>query len=67
MITNRTTESQADLSRKLGISRARVCQILRLLNLSPTMLNKLEELGNPLSSNFITERKLRKLVNTPAT
>ena len=48
------------MARQLGVSRARVCQILRLLTLSAKVLNKFIELGDPLSSNFITERKWNK-------
>ena len=55
--------SQAALARELGVSRVRVTQILRLLKLSPEVLEKIAELGDPLISLIMTERKLRLLVN----
>lgn len=64
MIDNGECESRADLSRKLGISRARVTQMLQLLELDKTTLKELSNLGDPLPSAIrITERKLRKIKN----
>ena len=57
--------SSADLARHLGISRARVTQILRLLKLCPEVLNVITSLGDPLPSPIITERSLRPLVDAP--
>lgn len=39
--------SRADLARKLGVSRARVTQVLGLLELKPEVV---EALGDPLST-----------------
>ena len=61
MIVNGEAKSQADLAQKLGISRARVNQILRLLKLDDNKIEYLRSLGDPLSSRIITERKLRLL------
>lgn len=55
--------SPAALARHLGVSRARVTQVLRLLSLSPEVQQELMALGDPLSSPYITERKLRPAVN----
>ena len=41
--------SSADLSRCIGVSRARVTQILRLLRLCPGVLNTVIACGDPLS------------------
>ena len=54
--------SAADLSRYLQISRARVTQVLNLLQLSPKVLQSILELGDPLESPIISERKLRSLL-----
>jgi biotin operon repressor len=64
MLDNGECESRADLARKLGISRARVTQMLQLLELDKTTLEELANLGDPLSSAIrITERKLRRIKN----
>ncbi|MCG6534892.1 MAG: hypothetical protein L7F78_09415 [Syntrophales bacterium LBB04] len=57
--------SPADLARKLGVSRARVTQVLWLLNLTPEVLKTIAALGDPLSSPIVTERRLRPIVNLP--
>jgi biotin operon repressor len=57
--------SRTDLARALGVSRARVAQLLRLLRLDPTVIEKITALGDPLSSQTVTERKLRPIVNLP--
>jgi len=54
--------SQTDLARKVGVSRARVNQYLRLLNLPPEIQAEVIKMGDPLSSRKITERKLRSLI-----
>jgi ParB-like chromosome segregation protein Spo0J len=58
--------SRADLARQQGISRARVTQVLQLLNLVPDVLNAIAALGDPLCARSITERTLRCLVHHPA-
>ena len=63
MIDNGQVKNQAELARKLGISRARVTQILRLLKLDSFVIQELEKLGDPLKSKIITERMLRPYVN----
>jgi len=54
--------SQAELAREMGISRARVTQIMNLLKLDKGMIKKLVDLGGTLSSPIVTERGLRKIV-----
>ncbi len=51
--------SQADLSRKLGVSRARVTQILNLLKLPGDVIEKVTAMGDPLPKPIITEHGLR--------
>ena len=57
--------SRAELARHLGISRARVTQVLRLLQLHPGVLESFVALGDPLPNRTICERILRPLVNLP--
>lgn len=58
--------SRADLARKLGRSRARVTQVLGLLELTPEVVEALAALGDPLSRPIVTERGLRSFLNLPA-
>jgi hypothetical protein len=53
--------SQAELARRLGVSRARVCQWLRLLELPEEALREVEDLGDYWNRRMITERELRVL------
>ena len=57
--------SQTALARKLGVSRARVNQMLRLLKLPPKVQEAVARMGDPLPSRKITERKLRALLVRP--
>ena len=54
--------SKADLARKLGISRARVTQILNLLKLPEELLREVEEMGDNWNRKLVTERMLRAKV-----
>jgi hypothetical protein len=58
--------SRADLARKLGVTRARVTQVLDLLGLAPDVVNFLLALGDPLRQPIVTERMLRPLLKLPA-
>ena len=66
MLENGLFLSPADLARKLGISRSRVTQVLRLLDLTPEVLEAILDLGDPLSSPIITERRLRPIIHLSA-
>jgi hypothetical protein len=55
--------ARARLARKLGVSRARVTQVLSLLNLEPSVLELIIKLGNPLQSKTVSERKLRSIIH----
>ena len=58
--------TQAEFARRQGISRARITQVLQLLNLAPDVLHTIIALGGPLRSQVITERKLRFIVDRSA-
>jgi len=63
MIDNGHVKNQSGFARKLGISRARVTQILSLLKLDSLIIQELEKFGDPLKAKIITERMLRPYVN----
>jgi hypothetical protein len=54
--------SQADLSRKVGVSRARVTQVLNLLKLPEDIIGKLSAMGDPLPKPLVTEHSIRRLL-----
>jgi len=56
-------KNQADLARNLGISRARVTQILNLLKLDKNITDNLERIGDPMERKVISERELRKIIH----
>lgn len=58
--------SRSALARKLGATRARVTQVLGLLELAPQVIGVLAALGDPLPRPIVTERSLRSLVRLPA-
>ena len=66
MINSGEVKSEADLARKLGISRVRVNQIVRLLKLDSLIIKHIEKLGDPLPSQIITERMLRPYIGLPS-
>ena len=51
-------ESRAELARRLGVSRARVSQVLGVLDLAPDVLELLEQQAGP---GMVSERALRGL------
>lgn len=57
--------NQADLARKMYMSRARVTQVLRLLDLDPKSAATVVALGDPLPRQVITERAFRPLIDLP--
>jgi hypothetical protein len=59
MIESGQAKNETDLARKIGISRVRVCQYVRLLSLDASVVKALEQLGDPLTERVITERWLR--------
>jgi hypothetical protein len=63
MIYSGKVKNQADLARLKGISRARVTQILNLLKLDKSIIDNLEQIGDPIDKKVISERKLRKIIH----
>lgn len=59
MIESGEAKNETDLARKIGVSRVRVCQYVRLLSLDASLIRALEQLGDPLTERVITERHLR--------
>lgn len=53
--------SRAELARLLGVSRARVTQVLGLLELAPEVVTAIAALGDPMPGPIVTERLLRSL------
>lgn len=57
--------TQADLARRLRVSRARVTQVMNLLDLDPKVAAAIVALGDPLPRRVATERALRPFVDLP--
>ena len=57
--------SQRAFARAIGLSHARVSQVLGLLRLCSNTREALDALGDPLYSRKVTERKLRPIVTLP--
>ena len=58
--------SAAELARTLGVSRARVSQVLRLLQLDEEILETISRIGELPCDRLVSERALRALLNLPA-
>ena len=65
-LANECHVSPAALARHLGVSRARVTQVLRLLRLTPKVRKTIAALGDPLPVPIVTERRLRPIIDLPA-
>lgn len=63
MIDRSKVKNQAELARLKGISRARVTQILNILKLDKSIIDKLEQIGDPMDKKVISERELRKIIH----
>jgi DNA-binding XRE family transcriptional regulator len=57
--------TRADLARQVGVSRARITQVLHLLDLAPKVVETFAALGNPMPMPYVTERSLRPLTGLP--
>jgi hypothetical protein len=55
--------SQTALAQKVGVSRARIGQFLRLLKLPQDIQQTVIKMGDPLPSRAMTERKLRLMLS----
>ena len=56
--------TRADLARRLGVSRARVTQVLGLLAFDPEVLQAFAALDDPMPKQLVTERSLRSILKT---
>jgi len=59
MIESVQDKNECDLTRKIGVSRVRIGQYVRLLSFDASIVKTLEQLGDPLTERVITERRLR--------
>lgn len=55
-------KTQADIARELGITRARVSQVMKLLSLAPKIQNVLLNMDDQKAIRYFSERRLRKLL-----
>ena len=62
MLDSGEAKTQAELDRIKGISRARVTHILNLLKLDKSIIDNLEQIGDPMDKKVISERELRKII-----
>jgi len=53
--------TQAGLARGLGITRARVTQMLNVLKLPKVVKQRVRMLGDPMTKRLVTERSMRKV------
>ena len=53
--------SKSQVAQRFGVSRARVCQMLNLLELNDTILKELMAIRDVDEHNFFTEHRLRRL------
>lgn len=61
-------DSKADLARQLGVSRAKITQMLDLLNLNPDVLELMLGLdGKDERLGILTDRRLRRILKLPTT
>lgn len=61
MLSMGVAKNKAEIARIEGISRARVTQILNLINLAPEIRNYLKFTADQNDLNTLTERQLRKI------
>jgi hypothetical protein len=57
--------SKTQIAKMFGVSRARVCQMLNLLDLDYSIVNYLCTTKNSKEGNYFTERRLRPLTCLP--
>jgi ParB-like chromosome segregation protein Spo0J len=56
--------TQAEIARKEGLTRARVTQIMNLNKLAPEIKNYLKNMENPDEIQYLNEKHLRPLIQT---
>ncbi len=53
--------SKAQVARRFGVNRTRVCQVLKLIQLDESILKFLKSIANTEETNYFTERRLRPI------
>jgi len=66
MIDLGQARNESDLARQIGVSRVTVNHFIALLKLTPDVIEAIEEMGDPMSKRYITERRLRSIVKLPS-
>ena len=61
MIDRGKVKNQAELARIKSISRVKVTQILNLLKLDRSIIDHLEQIGDPMDKKVISERGLQDI------
>jgi hypothetical protein len=65
MLNTDASLTQSQLAEKQGVSRARVCQIMRLLSLPREVQNVLLKLKDPPDIRPFSERRMRDIALLP--
>jgi hypothetical protein len=65
MLEDGEVNNRSDLARKVGLTRARVTQILNLLKLPDSVIRNLCSVSEPKSLVFFSERRLRSITRLP--
>jgi hypothetical protein len=65
MLASEACTTRAALARRLDVTRARVTQVLGVLQLDPRAVVWVASLGDPLTKPIVTERGLRALARLP--
>jgi len=65
MIETDEVKNQSELAKKLGISRARVSQVLAILKLDEKLMSAIEQLGNPMHVKIVSINMLSKYLKNP--
>jgi hypothetical protein len=61
VLSEASVNTMAEVGLRLNVSKARVSQMLNLLNLDERIREYLLSIENPINHNFFTERKLRNI------
>ena len=65
LVSSGSVANRAELARRHGLTRARVTQLMNLLELHPAVLAYVRSLRGGVAPHLVTERKLRRLTNLP--
>ena len=65
MIESGEAKNQSALAEKLGISRARVSQVLNILKLDEKLISATEQFGRPMHGKIVSNRFLDEYLINP--